>query len=149
MRCLPLWNSSHGDPSRPCNSLLHSPEGRSRTADVPYRVGPYEDLLRDPRDTIDFDQSVNDVARLNALHSGANATDIERLERHDGAIRDGIGVHRSPAEYGAVPTDPSSHSPGFSGVQQPGMMGQVKEGLITRAGVSERTSHTDVRRSGR
>jgi len=32
-----------------------------------------------------------------------------------------------------VPTDPYSHTPSFSGVQQPGMTGQVKEDLITRA----------------
>jgi len=74
-----------------------------------------------------------DEARLNAIRSGASAADIERLERHYEQIRDGIGVHKSPAEYGAVPTDPYSHTPSFSGVQQPGMTGQVKEDLITRA----------------
>jgi hypothetical protein len=36
--------------------------------------------------------------------------------------------------YGAIPTDPYSHTPGFAGVQQPGMTGQVKEDLITRLG---------------
>ena len=38
----------------------------------------------------------------------------------------------SPAEYGAFPVDPYSHTTGFSGVQQPGMTGQVKEDVITR-----------------
>ena len=74
-----------------------------------------------------------DEARIAALESGASAADVERLERHYEHIRDGIGVHKSPAEYGAVPTDPYSHTPSFSGVQQPGMTGQVKEDLITRA----------------
>jgi hypothetical protein len=47
-------------------------------------------------------------------------------------IKDGIGVHSSPAEYGAFPTDPYSHTTGFSGVQQPGMTGQVKEDILSR-----------------
>ncbi len=74
-----------------------------------------------------------DEARLEALHSGARAADVVRLARHYEQIRAGIGVHKSPAEYGAVPTDPYSHTPSFSGVQQPGMTGQVKEDIITRA----------------
>lgn len=74
-----------------------------------------------------------DEARQGAIHTGASASVMERLERHYDQIRAGIGVHKSPAEYGAVPTDPYSHTPSFSGVQQPGMTGQVKEDLITRA----------------
>jgi len=74
-----------------------------------------------------------DEARLNAIRAGASVADIARLESHYEQIRDGIGVHKSPADYGAVPTDPYSHTPSFSGVQQPGMTGQVKEDLITRA----------------
>ena len=53
---------------------------------------------------------------------------------HYREIREGIGVHKSPDLYGAVPTDPYSHTPGFAGVQQPGMTGQVKEDLISRLG---------------
>ena len=45
---------------------------------------------------------------------------------------DGLGVHKSPAAYGAFPVDPYSHTPGFAGVQQPGLTGQVKEDVITR-----------------
>jgi len=74
-----------------------------------------------------------DEARLSAIEKGVDAAVIARLDRHYSDIREGIGVHKSPAEYGAVPTDPYSHTPGFSGVQQPGMTGQVKEDLITRA----------------
>jgi hypothetical protein len=59
---------------------------------------------------------------------------VERLRRHYYAIREGIGVHKPPELYGAIPTDPYSHTPGFAGVQQPGMTGQVKEDLITRLG---------------
>ena len=47
-------------------------------------------------------------------------------------IKNGLGLHKSPALYGAFPTDAYSHTTGFSGVQQPGLTGQVKEDLITR-----------------
>lgn len=49
-------------------------------------------------------------------------------------IRAGLGFNKSPAEYGAFPTDPYSHTPGHSGAQQPGMTGQVKEEILTRLG---------------
>ena len=61
-----------------------------------------------------------------------DATIAARLKKHYHAIREGIGVHKSPAAYGAIPTDPYSHTPGFAGVQQPGMTGQVKEDFLTR-----------------
>ena len=47
-------------------------------------------------------------------------------------IRSGIGFNKTPEDYGAFPTDPYSHTPGFSGAKQPGMTGQVKEEVITR-----------------
>lgn len=56
----------------------------------------------------------------------------ERLEEHFREIKDGIGAHKSPVDYGAFPSDAYSHTPGFAGVQQPGMTGQVKEDFITR-----------------
>ena len=49
-------------------------------------------------------------------------------------VRSGLGFNKGPAEHGAFPTDPYSHTPGHSGAQQPGMTGQVKEELITRLG---------------
>ena len=57
---------------------------------------------------------------------------IERLRDHYSAIREGIGAHKNPAEYGAFPFDPYSHTPSMAGVQQPGMTGQVKEDIISR-----------------
>jgi hypothetical protein len=72
--------------------------------------------------------------RLRALDEGAPVELRRRLARHYAEIREGIGAHKSPAAYGAVPTDPYSHTPGFAGVQQPGMTGQVKEDLIARLG---------------
>jgi hypothetical protein len=57
---------------------------------------------------------------------------LTRLNLHYQAIREGIGVHKPPANYGAIPTDPYSHTPGFAGAQQPGLTGQVKEDCLTR-----------------
>jgi hypothetical protein len=65
----------------------------------------------------------------------ANGTDedlLARLIEHFDDIKLGLGVHQAPAQYGAFPTDPYSHTPSFAGVQQPGMTGQVKEDVITR-----------------
>ena len=44
----------------------------------------------------------------------------------------GLGIYKTPLEYGAFPTDPYSHTPSHRGAQQPGMTGQVKEDIITR-----------------
>ncbi|MBO5012855.1 MAG: hypothetical protein J6C57_02325, partial [Paludibacteraceae bacterium] len=54
------------------------------------------------------------------------------LIAHYKAIREGIGSHKTPAEYGSFPFDAYSHTPSMSGVQQPGMTGQVKEDIISR-----------------
>ena len=56
----------------------------------------------------------------------------KNLLQHYRTIRDGIGVAKSPAQYGAFPADPYSHTPKNSGVQQPGMTGQVKEDILSR-----------------
>ena len=69
-----------------------------------------------------------------AAASGEDAAIVERLRSHYRDIREGIGAHKPPELYGAIPTDPYSHTPGFAGVQQPGMTGQVKEDLISRLG---------------
>jgi hypothetical protein len=49
-------------------------------------------------------------------------------------VRAGLGFNKTPAEYGAFPTDPYSHTPGHGGASQPGMTGQVKEEVLTRFG---------------
>jgi hypothetical protein len=72
------------------------------------------------------------VQDLRAAASTASPALRHRLQQHYEAIREGIGVHKKPSEYGAIPTDPYSHTPGFAGVQQPGMTGQVKEDILSR-----------------
>ena len=57
---------------------------------------------------------------------------VPRLLAHYMSIREGIGSHKRPDEYGAFPFDPYSHTPSMAGVQQPGMTGQVKEDIISR-----------------
>jgi hypothetical protein len=43
-----------------------------------------------------------------------------------------LGFHKTPAVYGAFPTDPYSHTPKGQGARQPGMTGMVKEEILTR-----------------
>ena len=72
------------------------------------------------------------VDEMKQCTAGAGTPVGQRLQQHYQAIRDGLGVHKSPALHGAIPTDPYSHTPGFAGAQQPGMTGQVKEDILTR-----------------
>ena len=67
-----------------------------------------------------------------AVASGADESILQQLRAHYNSVHDGLGVHKSPALFGAIPTDPYSHTPGFAGAQQPGMTGQVKEDFIAR-----------------
>ena len=53
------------------------------------------------------------------------------LERYRD-IRSGLSFNKSPAAYGAFPTDPYSHTPRGQGARQPGMTGLVKEEILTR-----------------
>jgi hypothetical protein len=47
-------------------------------------------------------------------------------------IRAGQCFNKTPAEYGAFPTDPYSHTPAGQGAKQPGMSGMVKEEILAR-----------------
>ncbi|ANM32362.1 hypothetical protein ABI59_19200 [Acidobacteria bacterium Mor1] len=67
-----------------------------------------------------------------ALDTKTDAEVVRELALCFRDIRDGIGAHKRPGQYGAFPVDPYSHTPGFAGVQQPGLTGQVKEDVISR-----------------
>jgi len=69
-----------------------------------------------------------------ALESGASDATCRRLGQFYYRVREGIGFNKTPAEYGAFPFDPYSHSPRHAGARQPGMTGQVKEEILTRFG---------------
>jgi len=47
-------------------------------------------------------------------------------------IQSGLGFNKNPAEYGAFPSDPYSHTPKGRGAKQPGMTGLVKEEILAR-----------------
>lgn len=47
-------------------------------------------------------------------------------------ISAGLGFNKSPADFGAFPTDPYSHTPKGQGARQPGMTGVVKEEILAR-----------------
>ena len=72
------------------------------------------------------------IGNIGILMPEAGQTALERLRSHYKAIREGIGSHKIPAEYGSFPFDAYSHTPSMAGVQQPGMTGQVKEDIISR-----------------
>ncbi|MEM1330121.1 MAG: hypothetical protein AAGG07_06135 [Planctomycetota bacterium] len=69
-----------------------------------------------------------------ASDAGAPAELITQLRAHYSALRDGLGFRKTPSEFGAVPHEPYSHTPWARGAQQPGMTGQVKEGVLARLG---------------
>lgn len=71
---------------------------------------------------------------IKAINNNENEVVIGRLLDHYYEINAGIGVHKSPELYGAIPTDPYSHTPATKGAQQPGMTGQVKEDILSRFG---------------
>jgi hypothetical protein len=66
--------------------------------------------------------------------SDAAAPELPALAAHYRRVREGLGYRKSPAEWGAFPADPYSHTAGEGGAQQPGMTGQVKEEILTRWG---------------
>lgn len=49
-------------------------------------------------------------------------------------VRAGLGFQKSPADFGAFPTDPYSHTPETGRARQPGMTGLVKEEILARMG---------------
>jgi hypothetical protein len=69
-----------------------------------------------------------------ALEDRAADKLLGRLKAHYYEIKAGIGLHKSPALYGAFPTDAYSHTPAHAGAKQPGLTGQVKEDVISRMG---------------
>lgn len=79
------------------------------------------------------------VSKLNlAIAETIERADLKKadihksLSEHFSKVNIGIGLYKSPMEYGAFPTDPYSHTPSHRGAQQPGMTGQVKEDIISR-----------------
>lgn len=66
-----------------------------------------------------------------ALHYQHEPTSKGLVERYYD-ICAGLGFNKSPAVFGAFPTDPYSHTPKGQGARQPGMTGSVKEEILAR-----------------
>jgi len=75
--------------------------------------------------------AVEEVFSL-AVEKGEEPELTGRLRKIYYDVRKGLGTDKTPAEYGAFPTDPYSHTPAHAGAQQPGMTGQVKEDILAR-----------------
>ncbi len=71
-------------------------------------------------------------AAVDAARTAPTGPAVGRLVDAYWQVRDGLGVSKSAREFGAVPTDPYSHTPAHAGAQQPGMTGAVKEELLAR-----------------
>ena len=71
---------------------------------------------------------------LQAAEHNNNSELFSRLASSYYDVQRGLGFRQSPASYGAFPSEPYSHSPGHAGAQQPGLTGQVKEGILARFG---------------
>jgi hypothetical protein len=61
-------------------------------------------------------------------HEPASAGLVDKYHE----ISAGLGFNKSPAIFGAFPTDPYSHTPKGQGARQPGMTGMVKEEILAR-----------------
>ena len=87
-------------------------------------------------------------AAVRADAAGQPRTTVRKLVEIFHDVLAGIGVHKSAAQHGAFPIDAYSHTPGFTGAQQPGLTGQVKEDVLARfrqlgVHVSEGALHFD------
>ena len=71
---------------------------------------------------------------LEAMEKGADAETLRRFAGAYFSVQAGLGYRQSPRQYGAFPAEPYSHSSGQAGAQQPGLTGQVKEGILCRLG---------------
>ena len=69
---------------------------------------------------------------VDATSAHASSETIERLVDAYHRVRSGLGFNKTSEQFGAIPTDPYSHTPAHAGAQQPGMTGLVKEELLTR-----------------
>ncbi len=73
-------------------------------------------------------------AFFRAARTGEPDEVVRELARQYYDVRAGLGQNKTPVQYGAVPTEPYSHTPAHAGARQPGLTGQVKEDIIARWG---------------
>jgi len=61
-----------------------------------------------------------------------NENELTELKEAYYRLQAGFGFRKTPAQWGAFPLEPYSHTPYNMPAQQPGMTGQVKEDILTR-----------------
>ncbi len=71
---------------------------------------------------------------LAAVDSGADDAVVDQLTSSYFSVQEGLGFRKTAGDYGAFPAEPYSHSPAHAGAKQPGLTGQVKEGILCRLG---------------
>lgn len=71
---------------------------------------------------------------IEASQRGEDKETLARLARAYDRVRGGLGFNKTAREFGAFSYEPYSHTPLHAGAQQPGMTGQVKEGVLARFG---------------
>jgi hypothetical protein len=71
---------------------------------------------------------------VRAVDEGADSGSVAALAERYHRVRAGLGFMKDVVDQGTFPTDPHSHTPAHTGAQQPGMTGQVKEGVLIRWG---------------
>lgn len=67
-----------------------------------------------------------------AKSEGVDQVVSGKILEHYYLIKEGLGIHKSPALHGAFPVDAYSHTPAGAGARQPGLTGQVKEDIVSR-----------------
>ena len=71
---------------------------------------------------------------LQAIEDGVEDEMITRFLGAYFSVQHGLGFRQTPEQFGAFPAEPYSHSSSHAGAQQPGLTGQVKEGILCRLG---------------
>ena len=71
---------------------------------------------------------------LQAIEDGVEDEMITRFMGAYFSVQHGLGFRQTPEQFGAFPAEPYSHSSSHAGAQQPGLTGQVKEGILCRLG---------------
>jgi len=77
--------------------------------------------------------AVQEVA-LQAMLDNESTGVQQRLISAYFSVQSGLGFRKTAKDYGGFPAEAYSHSPAHAGCQQPGLTGQVKEGVLCRFG---------------
>jgi len=80
------------------------------------------------------ERETGDTTATNSTRRTIDTYVTDRIREHYHNVKEGLGIHKSPALHGAFPIDAYSHTPAGAGAKQPGLTGQVKEDFLSRFG---------------